>query len=396
MKKSNLIIISMLSCLLLTSCFFDKKEEINKDNKYSGQEQTNSWNTNLTSNTDENMAKNDYQLAQIKKWDIVAVMKTTNWTMKIKLFSKDAPLAVTNFIWLAKKWYYNGLIFHRVIKDFMLQWWDPTWTGMWWKSIYGKEFEDEFSPNLKNIKGALSMANSGPATNGSQFFIVATGSTSWLDWVHTVFGQVYEWLDNVDKIAWLKTDSNDKPVKDVKIISLEIMEYSATWLKEYKFNLDEELKKIDEIKKEKSEINKNRVVKAWDQIAVNYIGKLEDWTKFDSSYDRNQTLEFKVWAWKMIKWFDTWVLWMKVWEKKTIFIEPKDWYWEYNKELLKDLDIKEFKNAWIDPKAGLEIQTGMWKAKITAVIWDKVTVDFNHFLAWKKLIFDIELVEFKN
>lgn len=393
MKKSYLITASLIMTLALSSCFFDKKEEnTQKQEQNQKQEQTNNLNTNTT----DDMAKNDYQLAKPSQWDIVAVMKTTNGTIKIKLFKEEAPLAVTNFIALSKKWYYNGLIFHRVIKDFMIQWGDPTGTGMWGESIYGHEFEDEFSSQLHNIKWALSMANSGPNTNGSQFFIVQTWSTSWLDWVHTVFGQVYEGIDNVDKIAGFKTDSNDKPVKEVKIISLDIMEYSDAGLKEYKFDLNAELKKIEELKVQKAEANKNREVKAWDQIAVNYIWKLEDGTKFDSSYDRNQPLEFKVWAGKMIKWFDAWVVWMKIWEKKTIEIEAKDWYWEYNKELVKDLDIKEFKNAGIEAKAGLEIQTGMWKAKILSVIWDKVKVDFNHFLAWKKLIFDVELVEFKN
>jgi peptidyl-prolyl cis-trans isomerase A (cyclophilin A) len=106
------------------------------------------------------------------------------------------------------------------------------------------------------------MANSGPATNGSQFFIVQAKSTSWLDGAHTVFGQVYEGIDNVDKIAGLKTDSNDKPVKEVKIISLDIMEYSDAGLKEYKFDLNAELKKLDELKEQKAEANKNREVKA--------------------------------------------------------------------------------------------------------------------------------------
>lgn len=396
MRKSNLIIISLVWTMALSSCFFDKKEEVKQDTN-STQEQTNSWDTNLTDNNiTETMANNDYQTAKPKAWDIVAVMKTTNGTMKIKLFPNEAPLAVTNFIGLAKKGYYNNLIFHRIIKDFMLQGWDPTGTGMWGESIYGKEFEDEFSSKLHNIKWALSMANSGPKTNGSQFFIVQAKSTSWLDWAHTVFGQVYEGIDNVDKIAGLKTDSSDKPVKEIKIISLDIMEYSSAGLKEYKFDLDSELKKIEWLKWKKAEDNKNRQVKAWDQIAVHYNGKLEDGTKFDSSYDRGTPLEFKVWAGKMIKWFDAWVVWMKVWEKKTIEIEASDWYGEINKELVKDLDLSEFKTAGIEPKAGLEIQTGMWKAKIISVSKDKVKVDFNHFLAGKKLIFDVELVQFKN
>ncbi len=396
MKKSYIITLSLIMTMALSSCFFDKKEEA-KQEKNNNQEQTNSWETNLTdNNTTENMANNDYQLAKPIIWDIIAVMKTTNGTMKIKLFPNEAPLAVTNFIGLAKKWYYNGLIFHRIIKDFMIQWGDPTGTWMWGESIYGKEFEDEFSPKLHNIKGALSMANSWPKTNGSQFFIVQAKSTSWLDGAHTVFGQVYEGIENVDKIAGLKTDSSDKPVKEVKIISLDIMEYSDAGLKEYKFDLNSELKKLEELKWQKAKANKNRQVKTGDQIAVHYNGKLEDGSKFDSSYDRGTPLEFKVWAGKMIKWFDAWVVWMKVWEKKTIEIEAKDGYWEVNKELVKDLDLKEFKTAGIEPKAGLEIQTGMWKAKILSVIWDKVKVDFNHFLAWKKLIFDVELVQFKN
>ena len=180
--------------------------------------------------------------------DTVATMKTTLGDIKIKLFPKFAPKAVENFVTHAKNGYYNGLIFHRVIPDFMIQGGDPMGSGIGGESIWGVPFEDEFAPELHNLRGALSMANSGPSTNGSQFFIVQAkdapsqmieqmeqmtaeqgfppeatqsykelGGTPWLDFRHTVFGQVFEGMDVVDAIAEVKTGANDKPIEDVKI-----------------------------------------------------------------------------------------------------------------------------------------------------------------------------------
>ena len=171
-----------------------------------------------------------------------ATIKTNLGEIKIQLFEKQAPKTVNNFVQLAEKGYYDGVIFHRVIPDFMIQGGDPTGTGRGCKSIYGKAFEDEFSDQLFNFTGALSMANAGPNTNGSQFFIVSNehvpanmieqmkvvgypqeiidhyakvGGTPWLDHRHTVFGQVITGMDVVKKISQAKRDSMDKPKKDI-------------------------------------------------------------------------------------------------------------------------------------------------------------------------------------
>lgn len=187
------------------------------------------------------------------KGDTVATMSTTMGDIKIKLFCSQAPKATENFITHSKNGYYDGLIFHRVIKDFMIQGGDPTGTGMGGESIYGAPFEDEFTPTLHNLRGALSMANSGPCTNGSQFFIVqanqvpeqmipqmeqlkdsgfpediiedykSLGGTPWLDFRHTVFGQVFEGMETVDAIATVKTGNADKPVEEVKILKIDIL-----------------------------------------------------------------------------------------------------------------------------------------------------------------------------
>lgn len=183
--------------------------------------------------------------------DTVAVMHTTKGDISIKLFPEFAPKAVENFTTHAKNGYYDGLIFHRVIKDFMIQGGDPLGTGTGGESIWGAPFEDEFTPELHNLRGALSMANSGPATNGSQFFIVqadsapaqmlsqmkqlpdsypeacvedysAMGGTPWLDFRHTVFGQVFEGMDVVDAIANAETLPGDRPAEDIKISSVDI------------------------------------------------------------------------------------------------------------------------------------------------------------------------------
>ncbi|GEM_PF-1351943 len=164
----------------------------------------------------------DYQTKKPEANDPVIVLETTMGVIKFKLFPKEAPKASENFWKLSEKGYYNGLIFHRVIKDFMIQGGDPKGDGTGGESFWGGTFADEFSDKLQNIRGAVAMANSGPDTNGSQFFICQKDSPH-LNNVHTVFGQVYEGMDVVDKIANVKTDKNDKPIKTVKInkVSLE-------------------------------------------------------------------------------------------------------------------------------------------------------------------------------
>lgn len=143
--------------------------------------------------------------------DTFVTIKTRHGQIKIKLFTKEAPKTCENFIELVKKGYYDGIIFHRVIKDFMIQGGDPTGTGRGGESIWGKPFKDEFSPNLKfDKKGILAMANAGPNTNGSQFFIT-TAETPWLNNHHTIFGEVVNGYDVVEKIENSRTDYSDKP-----------------------------------------------------------------------------------------------------------------------------------------------------------------------------------------
>jgi len=188
---------------------------------------------------------------EVQSGEVLVEMNTTMGAVKIKLFPERAPKTVENFLGHAKSGYYNGIIFHRIIEDFMIQGGDPTGTGMGGQSIWGGSFEDEFHPELFNLRGALSMANAGPGTNGSQFFIVQMkhlpsnmlsqlegagypaeiieayaqqGGTPWLDFKHTVFGHVVEGMDIIDTIAVVAKDGRDKPLEDVKIESINIVE----------------------------------------------------------------------------------------------------------------------------------------------------------------------------
>ena len=179
-----------------------------------------------------------------------AIIKTSMGDISVMFFPEQAPKTVENFLTHAKDGYYDGVTFHRVIDGFMIQGGDPKGTGMGGESIWGEYFEDEFSLDLFNFRGALSMANAGAGTNGSQFFIVQSnqmaaseeamrevgfpeeaieaykevGGYPSLDGKHTVFGQVYEGMDVVDEIAKVETsdDGSDKPVKDVTIKSIEV------------------------------------------------------------------------------------------------------------------------------------------------------------------------------
>ena len=149
----------------------------------------------------------------------VAVLETTQGVIEIELRPDIAPLAVENFSTHIKNGYYNGIIFHRIIKDFMIQGGDPSGTGRGGESIWGKSFNDEFAKNVMfTKKGILAMANRGPNTNGSQFFIT-TARTSWLNGRHTIFGYVKDgFYKVVDKLQNVKTGAGDRPVVEQKII----------------------------------------------------------------------------------------------------------------------------------------------------------------------------------
>ena len=189
------------------------------------------------------------QLNEVNEKNPLVTVHTNLGDFTLELFPEVAPKTVENFVTHAKNGYYNGVIFHRVIEDFMIQGGDPTGTGMGGESIYGRTFEDEFSREAFNLYGTLSMANAGPNTNGSQFFIVTAkqvpaqmlkqlkdggwpeeiveeyakvGGTPWLDHHHTVFGRVVEGMDVVLKIEGVERNAQDRPLEDVVIESMDV------------------------------------------------------------------------------------------------------------------------------------------------------------------------------
>ncbi|QDS70574.1 heme binding [Venturia effusa] len=150
-------------------------------------------------------------------------LETSRGLITVELYEKHAPKTCKNFAQLAERGYYNGVIFHRVIPDFMIQGGDPTGTGRGGASIYGDKFEDEIKPDLKHTgAGILSMANSGPNTNGSQFFITLA-PTPWLDGKHTIFGRVSDGIKIVKILGMTQTDRDDKPIQDIKIITAYVV-----------------------------------------------------------------------------------------------------------------------------------------------------------------------------
>ena len=246
MKRLTILILCVVG-LMLAACGQTEKDNAseNKDKPEKTEEKN---------NDEEGKGEDTMTYPQLTKEVLenekVVEMKTNMGTVTIKLFPEQAPKTVENFITHSENGYYDGVKFHRVIKDFMIQGGDPNGTGTGGESIYGEPFEDEFSRELFNLRGALSMANPGrPDSNGSQFFIVQNsemdpafgeklkeagypeevteaylknGGTPWLDFKHTVFGQVIEGMDIVDKIANLEVGENDLPKEEVVIEKITV------------------------------------------------------------------------------------------------------------------------------------------------------------------------------
>lgn len=225
--KTLFIAAGVACCLVFTGCGSDNKEE---------------------TDIQKNAQIEEVQTDMPKKGDQIAIFHIKDYgDVKVRFFENGAPKAVENFVTHAKDGYYDGVTFHRVINEFMIQGGDPDGTGAGGESIWGKEFEDEIVENLLPIRGALCMANRGPDTNGSQFFIVQSkasnlsyasglsdqqkkafeenGGYPSLVGGYTVFGQVFEGIEVVDKIAATQTDANDRPLESVIIESIEVTTY---------------------------------------------------------------------------------------------------------------------------------------------------------------------------
>ena len=282
----------------------------------------------------------------INKEGMYAKIKTNKGDIMLELEFEKTPLTVANFVGLAEgkiknnkkevgEPYYDGLKFHRVIADFMIQGGCPDGNGM---GGPGYQFPDEIHPDLKHSgPGILSMANAGPGTNGSQFFITHK-ETPWLDGKHTVFGKVTEGQDVVDAIA-----------QDDKIIEIDIIRKGENAKKfDSKAIFDKELEKLEKQAAEKAKKAKEAIdalkkgakvtssglaykiikkgtgakAEAGKTVSVHYTGKLSDGTKFDSSYDRNQPIEFELGRGRVIKGWDEGISLLNVGSKATFIIPP--------------------------------------------------------------------------
>ena len=255
MKKIILLLIVIFSLVSCSNKNLDSIEETKVETKEETKVETKEENKQETKETQgDKMGLN--QIEGFREGNIKAKMTTNMGEMEIILFPNVAPKAVENFVTKAKEGYYEGVTFHRVIKGFMIQGGDPLGTGTGGESIWGKPFEDEFDMNYRHFYGALSMANAGPSTNGSQFFIVTAkdnvssdiisqmnelgadggypenivnaykelGGAYHLDGKHTVFGQVVSGMDVAEKISQVDTNSSDKPLENVIINKIEIEE----------------------------------------------------------------------------------------------------------------------------------------------------------------------------
>ena len=296
---------------------------------------------------------------------LYAEFKTNKGTFVTELFYKAAPLTVANFVSLAEgtnenvdstykgKKYYNGLTFHRVVKDFMIQGGDPQGTG---QGGPGYKFPDEFNDTLvHDSKGILSMANAGPGTNGSQFFITLK-PTPFLNNKHSVFGEVVKGQDVVDSIGNIEVAQRSKPAEDVVMEEVNIIRkgkdaksFDAPMVFKQEINKEEERKAA---KKAKLENELNNLGKGYEKtesglrykmietnkegespkrgqtVKVHYTGTLTDGTKFDSSYDRDQPIEFPVGTGRVIPGWDEGIMLLKTGEKARFIIPPHLGYGE--------------------------------------------------------------------
>ena len=342
---------------------------------------------------------------------VIALMKTNFWDIKLEIYLGKVPMTATNFLVHAQNNYYDGITFHRIINGFMIQWGDPEGTGMGWESIYWETFDDEFDPSLSNVPGTISMANRGPNTNGSQFFINQWNNTN-LDYnkqplssKHAVFWKVIEWMDVVEKIALVPSNpATGKPndeviIEDIQLYTLQDgneVEYIIEDTQQAKEQAIENNKKISESKQEALQ---TKVAESGDTVGVKYRLTLNDGTQIDGNFDTDATFDFTIDQQGIITGFSDAVKWMKIGDTKTVQLQPEDAYWQYDESLTQSVEksqLQTFVDAGIKLEKWNVLPTERWNFPIVDVTETEVIIDINHPLAGKELNFELELKYFVN
>lgn len=401
----NLSILLLLT-LLLTSCGKVVNNDIettqvDKEVKTDDLSVNKTWNEEITQvNTSQNTDN-----------IIVAKMLTSHWDITLELYPDKVPKTVANFVIHAQNNYYDWITFHRIINGFMIQWWDPLGTGQWGKSIYWDKFDDEFDSTLSNTPGTISMANSGPNTNGSQFFINQWNNTN-LDYnksplssKHAVFGLVIDGMDVVEKIALVPWNpATGKPNDTVVINDIELYKQVNGKLETYIIDDLEQAKqdailKNKDISEEKELELSNKVAKNWDLVGVKYNLTLEDGSQIDSNFDSATSFDFTIGQEWIITGFSNAVKGMKIWDRKTVTLSPSEWYGEHDDSITQSVPMSELQ-TFIDAGVKLEawnvLPTPQGEIMILSVTETEVIIDANHPLAGKNLNFEIELNYFVN
>ena len=355
--------------------------------------------TNSPDNQTQDSIENTSEIP-LENWDVIAVMKTTKWDITLLLNTSLEPITTSNFIGLAKKDFYDGITFHRVIDWFMIQWGDPLWTWAGWESIYWDTFKDEFSEDLSNVKYTIAMANAWPNTNSSQFFINVANNTV-LDFdkqpltsKHAVFGRVIAWYNIVDSISKVEVsdDGYNKPIEDVIINDIEIKEYQDETFVDYVFDEQEAVDFYENKLALEKESKKDKELETWDTVSVDYTLYLEDGTVVDSSYSRWVPFSFTLWEWQVIPGWENGLLWHKIWDNFKLEVSPEDWYWEKEMRVAKSL-LQQFADNGYKLEKWTTIPVNGWEITILDTEDDFVIIENPNELAWKTLFFDIEVLE---
>lgn len=407
------IAILLFFTLLLTSCGkpVEKMNNETETSKTTTQESNTENIDNVETISEKSPESNNEEANATENENIIALMKTNFWDIKLEIYLDKVPMTATNFLVHAQNNYYDGVTFHRIINGFMIQWGDPDGTGMWWTSIYWETFDDEFDPTLSNVPGTISMANRGPNTNGSQFFINQWNNIN-LDYnkqplssKHAVFWKVIQGMDVVEKIALVPWNpATGKPNDEVIIEDIEL--YNIVDDKEVKYVIEDtqkaKEKAIENNKKlaeAKEQALKTKIAASGDTVGVKYRLTLNDGTQVDGNFDSETAFDFTIDQQGIITGFSDAVKWMKIGDKKTVKLAPKDAYWEYDDNNVQTVPkslLQTFVDAGIKLEKWNTLPTERGNFPIKDVTDADVIIDINHPLAGKELNFELELKYFVN